>query len=85
MQGFQSKAVGRDVLPACLIPEEMLRVVRKPPGIKRKVDSFDRFHPSGRNLQVFLIMLESVLPFSPDLAKKVSEYCERHSEGCVQS
>ncbi|CAL8584120.1 hypothetical protein XPA_009725 [Xanthoria parietina] len=25
-------------------------------------------------------MLESVLPFSPDLAKKVSEYCERHSE-----
>ncbi|KAL8867859.1 MAG: hypothetical protein Q9174_005384 [Haloplaca sp. 1 TL-2023] len=25
-------------------------------------------------------MLESVLPFSTDLAKKVSEYCERHSE-----
>ncbi|KAL8953258.1 MAG: hypothetical protein Q9222_000863 [Ikaeria aurantiellina] len=25
-------------------------------------------------------MLQSVLPFTPDLAKKVSEYCEKHSE-----
>ena len=26
-------------------------------------------------------MLGSVLPFSPDLADRVSEYCEKHSEG----
>lgn len=26
-------------------------------------------------------MLGSVLPFSPDLADRVSEYCEKHSKG----
>ena len=26
-------------------------------------------------------MLGSVLPFSPELADRVSEYCEKHSEG----
>ncbi|KAL8970140.1 MAG: hypothetical protein Q9197_003974 [Variospora fuerteventurae] len=29
-------------------------------------------------------MLESVLPFSPDLTEKVSEYCEKHAEGIAQ-
>ena len=28
-------------------------------------------------------MLGSVLPFSPELADRVSEYCEAHSEGLI--
>ena len=37
--------------------------------------------PCLPNLVSTSIMLGSVLPFSPDLADRVSEYCERHSEG----
>jgi hypothetical protein len=34
------------------------------------------------NLQIVANnMLASVLPFTPELADRVSEYCEQHSEG----